>query len=183
MSDFFDEKPKLSALFNGKNFILYENSKPIASFPAFSGKNIPVDTLGYLPDAYDIRPGEVFMNNPKWTDIPYAGSIPEGNYEIGAVQENINPPTDAPAIKQNLAKYISSALVSKFNENRSSWGNFRMPISPLNKSNRTGLFLHGGSAPGSNGCIDLLDNMDSLVSLLESKNFNAPLPLKVKYED
>ena len=70
---------------------------------------------------------------------------------------------------------------------RSSWGNYRIIIHPYPTTEtfgRGGMFLHGGDTPGSAGCIDLWDAMDTLVSDLNAEvgsNIDCVIPLRVHY--
>lgn len=172
MSSFF-KNSNLRAVFNGKTFTIYEGEDVIASFPADSGANIPV--MDVIPDSEDVMPNEVFMNNPKWTDIENLGSIPEGEYTIGGIQENTTP-------KNNWDRLENWIRTSKFEGERSSWGNYRMPITSKQKMGRGGFFVHGGDIPGSAGCIDLSAGMDNLIDFLRQKNYNGNLDLTVRYE-
>lgn len=38
---------------------------------------------------------------------------------------------------------------------RGDWGDWRVPLMPLFKTDRTGFFIHGGAFPGSGGCVDV----------------------------
>ncbi|HVI56543.1 MAG TPA: tlde1 domain-containing protein [Luteibacter sp.] len=51
-----------------------------------------------------------------------------------------------------------------------SWGKYRLAIHPFPETEthgRGGFFIHGGTAPGSAGCIDLWAHMDSFVDGLK----------------
>lgn len=53
-----------------------------------------------------------------------------------------------------------------------AWGNFRITIHPFTTSvthGRGGFFIHGGSTPGSAGCIDLTTHMDRFVGDLRKE--------------
>lgn len=59
------------------------------------------------------------------------------------------------------------------------YGSFRVPLSPgTNLLNRSGFYLHGGSFPGSAGCIDVgggatgNDQTQALLSIIKSSNFD-----------
>jgi hypothetical protein len=52
----------------------------------------------------------------------------------------------------------------------SAWGNYRVSIHPFPTTQtfgRGGFFIHGGTSPGSAGCIDLTLNMDRFVADLK----------------
>ncbi len=71
---------------------------------------------------------------------------------------------------------------------KSSWGNFAITIHPYLSTvthYRGGFFIHGGSSPGSKGCIDLTTAMDRFVEDLLLAVGDEPkcaIPLRVKYE-
>lgn len=51
----------------------------------------------------------------------------------------------------------------------SGWGNYRITIHPFSTTDthgRGGFFIHGGSRPGSAGCIDLTSHMDQFAHRL-----------------
>ena len=54
----------------------------------------------------------------------------------------------------------------------SAWGNYRLTLHVFPATNtygRGGFFIHGGSVPGSAGCIDLTTNMDVFVKAMEAE--------------
>lgn len=58
-----------------------------------------------------------------------------------------------------------------------AWGNFRITIHPYQLTEtygRGGFFIHGGSTPGSAGCIDLTGNMDRFVNTLRDELGGLP---------
>jgi hypothetical protein len=68
-----------------------------------------------------------------------------------------------------------------------SWGDFRLTIHPFRTTDtfcRGGFFIHGGSTPGSIGCIDLTTHMNRFVAdlgrLVGSSN-NCQIHLTVDY--
>ena len=63
-----------------------------------------------------------------------------------------------------------------------SWGEDRVPIKPQidNRGERTGgYFIHGGSTPGSRGCIDLWKYNQSFFNVF--LKYSSPLPLVIVY--
>ena len=55
---------------------------------------------------------------------------------------------------------------------RAAWGNYRMTLRVFpgtTTHDRGGFFIHGGSRPGSAGCIDLTYAMDSFVENMNSR--------------
>ncbi|MEX3955186.1 tlde1 domain-containing protein [Trinickia sp. EG282A] len=70
---------------------------------------------------------------------------------------------------------------------RSSWGNHRLTIHVFPGTQtygRGGFFIHGGTHPGSAGCINLRSRMDSFVRDLQAAIAGSPdcyIPLTVAY--
>lgn len=95
------------------------------------------------------------------------GPIPEGTYWI-------NPNEMAPLWWK---PWLSS----------SSWGSHRITIHPFTLTEmhgRGGFFIHGGSAFGSGGCIDLTGRMEEFVRNLKREvgsNNNCQIHLTVNY--
>jgi hypothetical protein len=53
-----------------------------------------------------------------------------------------------------------------------SWGNYRITIHPFTTTEtykRGGFFIHGGSVPGSIGCVDLTNEIDQFVKDLKTE--------------
>jgi hypothetical protein len=78
------------------------------------------------------------------------GPIPEGEYWI------------QPSELQQNAWY-------RYKNSRSGWGDYWITIHPYPSTEtykRGGFFIHGGSTPGSAGCIDLTMNMNRFVEAL-----------------
>jgi hypothetical protein len=58
-----------------------------------------------------------------------------------------------------------------------AWGNFRITIHPFTTTvtfGRGGFFIHGGSTPGSAGCIDLTGEMDRFAADLRKRAGTKP---------
>ena len=96
------------------------------------------------------------------------GPIPEGEYWVqpSEIQEN--------------AWY-------RFKNSQVAWGDFWLTIHPYPKTEtygRGGFFLHGGTVPGSIGCIDLSIRVGKFVESMNArlgKSKNCYIPLSVKY--
>ena len=90
--------------------------------------------------------------------VPDAGPIPTGVYWI-----NPNELWER--------TWTRRLLLSESHEE--AWGNFRITIHPFTTTvthTRGGFFIHGGSTPGSAGCIDLTTHMNRFVRDLGSEN-------------
>lgn len=96
------------------------------------------------------------------------GPIPEGDYWVqpSEVQEN--------------AWY-------RLKNPQAAWGEFWLTIHPYPETNtyeRGRFFIHGGSVPGSIGCIDLSTHIGQFIESLNSalgKSKNCYIPLSVRY--
>lgn len=80
------------------------------------------------------------INNPKCEDMPFKGPIPAGNYKIftGAIDD--------------------PDFIHDINLNRKGdWGDWNVPLQPEsdNGAGRSHFYIHGGTLPGSAGCIDI----------------------------
>jgi hypothetical protein len=68
-----------------------------------------------------------------------------------------------------------------------AWGDYRLTIHPYPHTvthQRGGFFIHGGTAPGSAGCIDLTTHMAAFVTALRAivgSRDNCFIPLDVDY--
>ena len=68
-----------------------------------------------------------------------------------------------------------------------SWGNYRITLHPFKSTEtygRGGFFIHGGSTPGSKGCVDLTGEMDGFfntVQTLIEDNSHCHIELIVAY--
>lgn len=105
------------------------------------------------------------MNNPGDINLFKVGPIPPGSYSL-------NP------------SEISTGLMWSLTRNmKGDWGSFRVPLHPqfdLPDGRTGGFFLHGGSIPGSAGCIDCggglfgNDNTKALLDILNSADGAVP---------
>jgi hypothetical protein len=81
------------------------------------------------------------MNVPKCSRDKNKGPLPPGDYTAD-INQLSNP----------------GPLGDLFRNMLGDWGDWRVPITPNQGTNtlgRSGFFLHGGSSPGSAGCIDI----------------------------
>jgi hypothetical protein len=147
-------KSKISLKFDGKTLRALGTRKPML-FPAVSGKR---DGRG------------LFDYSAERQKIPYQGPIPAGEYWVQASQMWEN-------------NWLKSALRSS----RAAWGNFRLTIHPYPSTKthgRGGFFIHGGTVPGSAGCIDLVGHIDKFVEHLSEELGGLPecyIQLTVRY--
>jgi len=97
------------------------------------------------------------------------GPIPSGGYTIDPNKiDKFNP-------------YDPSDWDWSTPEDRTAWGNTRVPIDPVSGTGdlfgRGGFFVHGGVYPGSIGCIDVGQEEEDFFDFLD--DFTEPIPLYV----
>lgn len=147
-------KANLSLKFDGRTLRAVGTKTPLL-FQAVSGQPDDKGRFNYSAERQRVR---------------NQGPIPAGRYWIQPSQ----------LWENNLFK---SVLRSP----RGAWGNFRITIHPYPSTQthgRGGFFIHGGTAPGSAGCIDLVRNIDLFVKRLKQELGGLPecyIPLIVQY--
>lgn len=147
-------RAKISLKFDGRTLQAIGTRKALG-FPAVSGQRNNKGLFDYSVERQR---------------VPYHGPIPAGEYWVQPSQ-----------LWEN--NWFKSLLRSP----RGAWGNFRLTIHPYPSTEthgRGGFFIHGGSAPGSAGCIDLVWNIDRFVERLKEELGGLPecyVPLTVQY--
>ena len=134
--------PQYALRFDGAKLTLQENGRPIMNWPAVSG-----------------RPGLQDQQHQLRRDH---GPLPRGEYAIrvGAIQEI-----------QDWEDLAGRLGIPNWRGGRPSWGNYRAWLTPKPETQtygRGGFAIHGGSSPGSAGCIDLTDSMDDFADLMRA---------------
>jgi RHS repeat-associated protein len=98
------------------------------------------------------------MNNPECAkdsaEYKSVGPTPIGSYTINTKKVEI---IDTPKTIAKVGKIIGTAIRSATGVHVSpDWGSFRVPLNPnYSELNRDGHYLHGGSFPGTIGCVDI----------------------------
>ncbi len=126
---------------------------------------------------------------------PSIGPIPEGSYAMN-MNEAPNM-TTYESLKGTIGGFLGKIGLGKrglFPGGRDAWGDGRIDINPDNVFvspsnnpfelgvNRGGFTIHGGSTPGSAGCIDLCSGFSAFKSLVGQKKGNTnEIKLKVNY--
>lgn len=172
------------AEFDGQDFTIFDGKTPIMTHSAQSGKPIavrPSDATacgGSTSDSY--------LNNPLYVGIKDFGPIPEGNYTVTLTEFSTFSGWEQ-------AQMIGGGMFTDPFGNSlhgGDWGSGRAPLRPTkilagkkgcgNTHTRSGFYLHGGSLPGSSGCIDI-DNggVNTFLSLLAG--YRKSIPVTVKY--
>jgi RHS repeat-associated protein len=126
--------------FSGGSLILYDRDGSRKLFGAVSGR---VGRDGRTPT--------------RLQRVENRGPIPEGRYYFNP--KNIQEYADiAPA--EAAAGYVPFVKLGPWPGGRVAWGDYRVELTADPKTNtygRSGFYIHGGSTPGSAGCIDLCD--------------------------
>jgi hypothetical protein len=137
--------PHYALRFDGAELTLRENGEPIVSWPAVSG-----------------RPGTQGPEHQSYRDH---GPLPQGGYRAKMSELQRYEDLDTwDRIKNNLGG-------GPWRGGKRSWGNYRVWLAP-DASTRTfgrdNFSIHGGSTPGSAGCIDLTSEMDDFTDLMQA---------------
>ena len=143
-----DIKEGQYAKFDGKTLTIYQDSKVVASWNAVSGK-----------------PG---YQSPEYQNLKSTGPIPEGIYVARQEKLQYMSPADW-AI--GWSRVLGNKFGGKWPGSSVSWGFSRVWLEPSKETNTFGrdkFSIHGGSFPGSAGCIDMTGQINAFTSWLES---------------
>jgi hypothetical protein len=135
--------PNYDLRFNGRELVLRENGSPILNWAAVSG-----------------RPGK---QSPEFQTQRGQGPLPEGDYQF-----NVSGLQKYDEIS-NWQKFKSALGGGEWKGGPDSWGRYRFWLTPAPGTEtfaRSDFSIHGGSTPGSAGCIDLTDEMDEFADLM-----------------
>jgi hypothetical protein len=193
--------PEASLLFDGEKLVwsIKKGSltSEIKSWDAVSGLSFL--NAGSADDWWKLA--KSFVQSPEtFSKEKNAGPTPPGKYLVGMLEarqgmkepvsglraaykkfftDEYDNPTAAEHLFQNSSEY-----------SRISWGNYRAPIYPLPGTNtygRGGFYVHGGTFPGSHGCIDLTSDMDDFGKFygkwLAANPTKKGIPLTVQYPE
>lgn len=120
------------------------------------------------------RPG---LQEPRHQTEADNGPIPEGAYDVDQLQY---PPSGSwERMKGRVGRGTWPGL-------EDAWGNSRAflkarSIADPRAAHRSGFSIHGGNDPGSAGCIDLTDGMDSFADF--HRNTGQSAELNVSYPE
>jgi hypothetical protein len=192
------EKSKDYLLFNGNKLQFIENGKAVKSWTAVSGRTY---YHWYIKPA--IWNKRYTVSHTEWSKAKNEGPTPPGLYTLGATQHreiDTKWKTDPNYAKKVVARSTVSVLPGstvkdteghEFNQNTASskvaWGDYRWALNPkpgTNTFGRSSFYLHGGSAPGSIGCIDLITNSDDFAKYYakwKEKTGNKTIEVKIDY--
>ena len=173
------------AEFDGQNFMVYDGTTAIITQAAQSGKPISVRSVD--ANACGGSTSDSYTNNPLYIGIQDFGAIPEGDYTV-----SLSEFSTFRGLEQ--AQMISGGMFTDpFGKplHGGDWGSGRAPLHPKtlqpakagcgNTQKRSGFYLHGGSLPGSSGCVDV-DNTGVNTFLSTLAGYKSVIPVKVKYK-
>ncbi|OCP23163.1 MULTISPECIES: L,D-transpeptidase family protein [unclassified Ensifer] len=138
----------------------------------FDGKRLNATENGRYAGGWDGVSGEKGLQEPQWQEIIDRGPIPEGVYDVDQLQY---PP---PAGSWERFKGRINRGTWKGLEN--AWGNSRAFLNATSTTHpkaahRSGFSIHGGTDPGSAGCIDLTNGMDRFADFYRKTGQSAEL--------
>ena len=140
--------------FNGRRLGLYENGKLLRSWNAVSGR-------------------ERFQDK-KYQSVKDKGPLPEGVYALRMRRyQEIS-------VKDVFWGHFSFGA---WPGEKEAWGRQRICLDPsleMDTLGRSGFSIHGGSFPGSAGCIDLTNQMDDFARWFTANN--KDVIIKVDYD-
>lgn len=173
-----NKNPTMSGYFDGSRFVIMQDDGNIIyrqTYPAVAGK----------PD----KDGK-FDYSPERQKTPDEGPLPEGTYWINP-QKIIKSPDawsfeNVGNIAAGIINTISKEKVGSMPGGRPAWGEGHVQINPtkvvVDGVKRGGFTIHGGSTPGSVGCIDLTENDGNFFDFLEKhRGDQDSIPIFVKY--
>ena len=128
--------------------------------------------------SYPAISGNVNNQSAQYTNLRDLGPIPEGEWLLkrGSGQDYNN------AERMSWLQELNPKRNPRWYEKEDNWGKSRIPIQPQEGTNtygRDSMYIHGGTTPGSAGCVDLGSNNDSFYR--DFVKYNGDMPLTVKY--
>jgi hypothetical protein len=166
-------KSKSYLLFDGKTLKFIINGKVVREWNAWSGRTKYNANTPYQQKL------AAELSKLEFMKFKENGPIPQGTYSLGAIQTRTNGNSLTFCANKDWVQlgdlYRNSETKQGANHDWNSggpqdliaWGNYRIPIVPKQGTNTFGrgsFYLHGGGVPGSIGCIDLVDKIDSFVN-------------------
>ncbi len=155
-------------------YSIYDNMTPIDCSMNYDGVNLNMRKGPYLDRAVPAYSGLAKCQQPEDLDKPNCGRLPEGMYY--AKQE------DRQKYNETLENFKNLFDRGSWPGGTSSWGDERVWLTPDENNNmmgRGGFSIHGGTTPGSLGCIDITKYTPELSEYLDS--CQNVVPLRVKY--
>jgi hypothetical protein len=202
--DFISEKQKAQTnngdylFFNGNKLDFIVNGKVEKSWKAVSGR-----TPYHWYVSPDIWMKRYKISPTEWAKTKDEGPVPPGNYSLGKTQSR-KIADDWRKNSDFVKKVVTRSVVSdlpgsgikdeqkhEFTDNtdlsRVAWGSDRWRLNPKKGTNTFGrhsFYLHGGSTPGSIGCIDLVTDSPDFADYYKkwmAKTGRSTIDVKVDY--
>jgi len=197
--------PNASLLFDGLSVKWLIDGKPVKEWKAVSGLtlgNVKSIASGYLDKLKDTTKLLYFagkmkmgMKQAEASKVDELGPTPPGKYKIEKLETRSGAPLDMGPVKawwnwftggygKESGKFTDDSTWSKI-----AWGNYRSPLIPYPGTNtfgRDGFYIHGGSIPGSHGCIDLGNDMDDFAKYYtawQASTGKGSIDLTVNYSE
>ncbi|KOF13573.1 hypothetical protein AC244_30500 [Ensifer adhaerens] len=140
----------------------------------FDGKRLNATENGRYAGGWDGVSGRPGHQTPEWQGDAGEGPIPQGTYDVGPLQHI--------GLRDEALGMLKAVGVSKggWPGGRYAWGRSRTWLDPKadidpSGAHRSGFSIHGGSAPGSAGCIDLTGQMDNFADFYKKTGQSADL--------
>ena len=132
-----------------------------------------IDMPGLSWEATSGKPG---YQSPEYQKEANKGPIPEGKYLVDPSQ------TQSFFYTSDFNRFKGKFGLGTWPGGKNSWGEFRTWLTPIDGTEtygRSGFSIHGGTTPGSAGCIDLTKYNRSFHAWLINRE--NPILLNVKY--
>lgn len=157
----------------------------------FNGKRLTYEKDGSARLFWHAESGRRGYQTKQYQHTPYVDPIPEGRYDVRQDRfqnfddrpkqlRSIEDAKQMPYVKEILGKYKKGP----WKGGKASWGNHRIWLEPSASNNmgkRGKMAIHGGTTPGSGGCIDLGNEMDDFAEWYKKHGKN--ISLDVQYEE
>lgn len=196
-------------LFNGNFLQFIEGGKVVKKWKAVSGR-----TYYHWYVKPEIWRKRYTISPDEWSKVKQEGPVPPGRYMLGQTQYRPGG-SDWRSNKEYVKIAIAKTTVSdlpgspvkdteghEFAQSTPSskiaWGEYRWRLNPIKGTNTHGrgdFYLHGGSTPGSIGCIDLVTESgdfakfyelyrkrtgkSTILVVVDYKTFDARIPIEV----
>ena len=139
-----------------------------------------------------------YLSSPeKFAKDKDAGPTPPGKYIVGPIQSREGDTKTVSVISALWKKMIGAfdntsekdkGFQSNSDYSKVGWGNYRATITPQEGTNtygRNNFYIHGGTLPGSHGCIDLTSEMGDFAKFYgtwSAITHKKSIPLVVNYK-
>lgn len=191
-------KEETYLFFNGNRLDFIENGELLKSWKAVSGR-----THYHWYVKPEIWKRRFSLNLGVWSKVKNEGPTPPGIYTLGDTQFKARDSkwkTDPAYVKKVVAEQTILGLpgaenikekTHEFKDSTEvaavSWGEYRWPLIPSRGTEtygRTNFYVHGGSTPGSIGCIDLVTESGDFAKFYinwQRRTGNKTIQVRVNY--